>query len=114
MNPGELYFAELASGPRPVIVIVVSRSQFNRGKYVTIVPLTTKRLSERSSLPNCVLLDKGRFGVTKKCVAQADQIAVINSNRLRQPSIGKLDFDTHRSLINAIGYVLSANCELAY
>lgn len=112
MNPGELYWAELASGRRPVIV--VSRSQFNRGTYVTIVPLTTSRLSERSSLPNCILLEKGRFGVPQTCVAQADQIAVIDSNRLMQPAIGKLDFDTHRFLINAIGYVLSANCELSY
>lgn len=112
MNPGELYWAELASGRRPVIV--VSRSQFNLGTYVTIVPLTTSRLSERSSLPNCILLPKGRFGISKTCVAQADQIAVIDSARLRPPAIGKLDFDSHRSLINAIGYVLNANCELAY
>ena len=112
MNPGELYWAELASGRRPVIV--VSRSQFNLGTYVTIVPLTTSRLSERASLPNCILLPKGRFGISKTCVAQADQIAVIDSARLRPPAIGKLDFDSHRSLINAIGYVLNANCELAY
>ena len=39
MSPGELYWADLGAGRRPILV--VSRSDFNRGNYVTAVLLTT-------------------------------------------------------------------------
>jgi len=111
MRPGEIHWAEIGGAPRPVIV--VSREELNRGNYVTIVPLTSSRLEHRRELPNCVPIKRGSFGIEKDCVAQADQLAVIESSLLVSGCIGTLDFPTHQSLIHAIAYVLTATCELA-
>lgn len=109
MGSCEIFWAELAGGKRPVIV--VSQELFNRGHYVTVVPLTTSKLAERAAMPNCVHFERGQFGLPKECVAQAEQIAVIETSRLWPSSIGRIDANAHRSLIQAIGFVLSATCE---
>ncbi|MBM4069815.1 MAG: type II toxin-antitoxin system PemK/MazF family toxin [Planctomycetes bacterium] len=43
MRPGELYWADLDAGRRPLLV--VSREELNRGNYVVAVLLTTANLS---------------------------------------------------------------------
>jgi mRNA-degrading endonuclease toxin of MazEF toxin-antitoxin module len=49
--------------PHPVIV--VSREALNRGRYVLAVMITSARFSVRSTLPHCVPIRAGEFGLTK-------------------------------------------------
>ena len=111
MNAGDIYWAELAGGRHPVVV--VSCDIFNRGEYVVVVPITSTRVAERSELPNCVAFRAGEFGLPKACVAQAEQIACIESRVLDGELLGRLNLSCHRRLVHAIGYTLSAVCELA-
>jgi hypothetical protein len=92
---------------------VVSREELNRGDYVVGVPLTSRRLGARESVPNCVAFRANQFGLTKDCVAQAEALAQVGVHELDVESgpIGRLDGSSHRLLLKAIGYVLAANYE---
>jgi mRNA-degrading endonuclease toxin of MazEF toxin-antitoxin module len=109
---GEIYWA-LLEGPVRRPVIVVSREELNRGRYVVVVPLTSQRLEQRRALPNCVPLRAGQFGLTKDCAAQAEAVAQVHQDELDlEPGpIGILDPTTFRALLKAIGYVLGADVE---
>jgi mRNA-degrading endonuclease toxin of MazEF toxin-antitoxin module len=111
-KPGEVYWA-LMEGPEPRPVIVVSREELNRGDYVAAVPVTSRGLGERRSLPSCVAFRAGQFGLTKDCVAQAEAIAQVAKDELDLDTgpVGVLDSATSRELLKAIGYVLGADCE---
>jgi mRNA-degrading endonuclease toxin of MazEF toxin-antitoxin module len=74
--PGEIYYADHGNDESRR-VLVVSRAELNHGKYVTVVPFTSKRLDDRKYLPNCVFFHANEFGLTVDCVVQADQIAAI-------------------------------------
>jgi mRNA-degrading endonuclease toxin of MazEF toxin-antitoxin module len=52
MRPGEVYLAETDAGIRPVVV--VSREELNRGKWVVAVLVTSAQFPLRSILPHCV------------------------------------------------------------
>lgn len=111
MTPGDIYLTRDAAGKaRPVIV--VSKSKFNRGDYYLGVPLTTARLHLRRSLPNCVLLGKGAFGLWKECVAQADGLSLFRRTDLirKNPHIGTVSGAKLEELIGAVGYVIGADC----
>ena len=111
-SPGELYWAYIESEePRPIIV--VSQRELNLGKYVVVVPLTSTNLEKRWSLRNCVSFKGGSFGLSKDCVAQCEAITFIEKESLILNSgpIGKLDGEKWRLLVNAIGYVICAECE---
>jgi mRNA-degrading endonuclease toxin of MazEF toxin-antitoxin module len=83
MNPGEIYWANLAAGRRPIIV--VSRPDLNRGNYVVAVLCTTARFAVRSTLPNCVPFKAGEFGFPHDCVAQGETISFWISKTLTLP-----------------------------
>ena len=53
MNPGEVYWADLAVGRRPIII--VSRGDLNRGNYAVAVLCTTAHFTVRSKLPTLLL-----------------------------------------------------------
>lgn len=60
IRPGEVYVADFdQAGPHPVIV--VSREELNRGRYLLVVAYTSAHLAIRRTLPNCVLLKAGQF-----------------------------------------------------
>ena len=111
MNPGELYWADLGSGRRPVLV--VSRNEFNRGTYVTVALLTTANFDVRSQLPNCVPVRAGEFGIIRDCVIQCETITLLNQSDvdIDAGAIGIIDDERLRTVILAIGHVLDANCE---
>jgi mRNA-degrading endonuclease toxin of MazEF toxin-antitoxin module len=112
INPGEIYFATLnGAGRRPVIV--VSKESFNRGRFVVVVPCTSRSFLKRKTLPNCVPILAGQFGLPQDCVAQCELIASIEVDSLdaHPGPIGTLDDPTWRSLIQAIGHVLDFACE---
>lgn len=111
ISPGEIFFATVNGGSRPVIV--VSRESFNRGGFVSVVPCTTKHLQRRRSRPNCVALMAGQFGLAQDCVAQCELIAAIDKNSLDVGNgpLGTVDDTTFRSIIKAIGHVLDSDCE---
>jgi len=110
LRPGEVY--RLTEGDRPAIV--VSREALNRGDYVVVVPVTTKRLDARRNLPNCVYFRGGQFGFDKECVAQAEAITLVDKAVLDLGAgpAGRLSEEVMRDLIRAIGNVVGAECEL--
>src|SRR5438105_3336166 len=111
MNPGEIYWADLDSGRRPVVV--VSRESLNRGRYVVAVLFTIANRALRSTLPNCVSFQAGEFGLPEACVAQCETVSFIESSRLDFTSglIGALDAEKLREIVQALGYVFCAECE---
>lgn len=111
MNIGQVYWANLPSGRHPVVV--VSRDALNRGSHVVVVPLTTTRVAEQSSLANCVYLRQGDGGLPKDCIVKADQIASILTTRIEHQPIGTLSDRLVREIVHAIGYTISAVCEPA-
>ena len=112
IQPGEIYFADMGGDDRHRIIIV-SREALNRGKYVVAVPCTSTRFDERRTLPECVPFLAGQFGMTKDCVARADQITYIEVEDIDLESgvIANLSDEKMREVILAIGHVLDANCE---
>jgi mRNA-degrading endonuclease toxin of MazEF toxin-antitoxin module len=110
MNPGEIYMADLGDAtPHPVII--VSREELNRGDRAVVVFCTSRRSGVRSSLPHCVPFQAGQFGFTKDCVAQCENIFVVDKNRLDSNPIGILDAVALRDVIKAIGNVIDSDCE---
>lgn len=111
MTPGEIYWANLTSGRRPVVV--VSREAFNRGMYIQIIPFTSKHFEKRSKLRNCVPFRHGECGLPMDCVAQCEMLAAVEKSELdaSAPLLGTLDELKSREIIRALGYVFCAECE---
>jgi mRNA-degrading endonuclease toxin of MazEF toxin-antitoxin module len=110
IEQGEIYLADLdATTPHPVLV--VSREELNRGDRFVAVLITSGKFALRSTLPNCVPFHAGQFGLTKDCVAQCENIFLVDVRALRAGALGKLDDTTLREVIKAIGYVMSSDCE---
>jgi len=112
IQPGEIYMADLDDTvPHPVLV--VSREELNRGRWVMAVLITAGRFAVRSTLPNCVEFRAGHFGLTKDCVAQCEQTLALQVAQLDLASgpTWKLDSATIRDVIKAIGYVIESDCE---
>ena len=111
-RPGEIWYGYTTSGGKKRVV-VVSREGLNRGNYITIVPITSKRFESRKRLPNCVPLHAGRFDLSENCVAQAENMTLLDQSDLdfdRGP-IAELDGETMRDLVKAIGNVIGSDCE---
>src|SRR5205085_1298303 len=110
MNPGEVYMADLGEAtPHPVIV--VSREDLNRGDRVVAVLCTSQKFAVRSALPHCVPFHVGQFGFTKDCVAQCENIFIVDKNNLDAAPTGKIDDVALRDLVKAIGNVIDSDCE---
>jgi mRNA-degrading endonuclease toxin of MazEF toxin-antitoxin module len=111
MSPGEIYWADLAVGRRPIIV--VSREDLNRGNYVVAVLCTTAQFAVRSTLPNCVPFQAGEFGFPQDCVAQCEAITFVDKQDIDSASgtLGALDDARMREVIHALGHVLDSDCE---
>jgi mRNA-degrading endonuclease toxin of MazEF toxin-antitoxin module len=112
INPGEIFYATVdGAGTRPVIV--VSQEPFNRGRFVCVVPCTSKKFLQRRNFPNCVPFNAGQFGFHLDSVAQCELVAAVEINNLDLSSgpIGTLDDVALRSVIKAIGHVLDSDCE---
>ena len=109
---GEIYLEGVgAEKKRPCVV--VSRGNQNRGDYVVIVPITSRKFVERSQYANCVVFREGDFGLDTDCVAQAEHVhaALKSYLDLNGGPLGTLDGERIREMIRAIGYVISADCE---
>jgi mRNA-degrading endonuclease toxin of MazEF toxin-antitoxin module len=113
MKPGEVYMADFdAAGRHPVIV--VSRDDLNRGRYVLAVVCTSARYAIRRTLPQCVPFRSGEFGFTADCVAQCENMLSIEMSDILDRDagpIGVLDDLRLRDVIRAIGYVMESDCE---
>ena len=114
MDPrtGEIYWYGVErAGRRPAIV--VSREELNRGGRILIVPITSKKYEIRSELPNCVPFRVGEYGFDRNCVAQAENITLVEMCDLDVDAgpFAVLDEAVMRNLVRAIGYVISAECE---
>lgn len=111
-KPGQVWYGFTESGERKR-VIIVSREELNRGNYATIVALTSKKFELRKRLPHNVPLYAGRFGLTENCVAQAENITIVERTDLdfHEGPIAELDGETMRALVKAIGNVIGSDCE---
>ena len=111
MNPGEIYMADLGEAlSHPVIV--VSREELNRRRHrVVAVLCTSQKFALRSPLAHCIPFRAGQFGFTKDCVAQCENIFLIDKASLSPGPLGVLDDMTLRDVVKAIGHVLDSDCE---
>jgi mRNA-degrading endonuclease toxin of MazEF toxin-antitoxin module len=110
MNPGEIYMADLGETvAHPVIV--VSREELNRGDRVVVVLCTSQKLAIRSTLPHCVPFQAGQFGFSKDCVAQCENIFLVEKDSPEASPIGVLSDVALRDVIKAIGHVMDSDCE---
>lgn len=111
LRPGQIWWAHTANGLKQRLI--VSEERFNRGNYVTIVPITSKRVAERRALPNCVFLPSGQFCQTSDSVVQCEGIALVERTYLsiEDGMIAELDATTMREVIRAVGVVIGAECE---
>ena len=110
---GEVYWADYPDDTDRHLVIVVSRDELNNGHYVTVVPVTSASYEGRKNLPNCVPFRAGEACFNKDCVAQAENVGLLE--------IAYLDLDAGpqavltsvqiRALVHAIGYVIDSDCE---
>lgn len=93
-------------------LVVLSRRELNRGQQLVGALLTSADFDYRSTLPNCVPFRAGDFGLTKDCVLQGESVfsARVAHLDLDDP-IGRIDEETMRDVIRAIGDVFDADCE---
>jgi mRNA-degrading endonuclease toxin of MazEF toxin-antitoxin module len=112
-RPGDIYLVDTEAGKRPVVL--VSREELNRGRWVVGVLLTSASFATRSALPHCVAFRAGEFGLSKDCVAQAETISFLDVSDLDLDHgvVGHLDEIRMRDLIRAIGNMLGSECEPA-
>lgn len=112
IEPGEVYWADIPAGGRHPI-IVISREELNRGRYVLAVACTSVRFASRRHLLNCVPFLAGQFGFTSDCVAQCENIVSVEKSQIDLAAglLGVLDESTFRDVIRAVGYVMDSDCE---
>jgi len=110
MEQGEIYIADLGNANNHP-VIVISRSDLNRGTRVICVMVTSQKFAARSLLPNCVPFQAGQFGLTTNCVAQCENLLNLDKSRLAPQMVGKLDDTAMRNVVLAIGNVIDSYCE---
>jgi mRNA-degrading endonuclease toxin of MazEF toxin-antitoxin module len=94
-------------------VVIVSREELNRGKYVVAALITSAQFAVRSKLAKGVPLQAGQFGMTKDCVIQGETAGPLRVARMDVVSgpVAKLDDITFRDVIRAVGYVMDSDCE---
>lgn len=94
-------------------VIVVSREEHNRGRYLLVVVCTSARFALRRTLPSCVPFSAGQFGFLADCVAQCENLLSVDKAQIDLDAgpIGCMDEAYLRDIIRAIGHVLEADCE---
>ena len=111
-QPGDIFYADIG-GEEDHRVIIISRESLNRGNYVLVVPVTSKRFEERRHNPHCVAFWADQFGFTCNCVAQAEGTTLLETNVLdfNRGIQGQLDGAALRNVIKAIGFVICADCE---
>lgn len=111
IRPGEIYQADTDAGKRPVVI--VSREELNQGRWVAVVLMTSAQFALRSTLPHCVPIRAGEFGLTKDCVAQAETITylAISDLDIGDGPLGLLDAQRMRELIRAVGNMMGSDCE---
>ena len=95
--------------PHPVIV--VSRQELYRGDRVVVVLCTSQKFALRSTLAHCVPFKAGQFGFSKDCVAQCENIFLVDKDSLEAHPTGVLDDVALRDVIKAIGHVIDSDCE---
>jgi mRNA-degrading endonuclease toxin of MazEF toxin-antitoxin module len=110
MNAGEIYMADLGEATTHP-VIVVSKEELNRGDRAVVVLCTSQKLAVRSKLPHCVPFQAGQFGFTKDCVAQCENVFMVDKDSLVADPIGALSDEAFRRVVKAIGNVIDSDCE---
>lgn len=108
--PGEIYRVDLPPAGEHLFVIV-SREELNRGRQVLAAMITSSRFALRSRLANCVPLRAGDFGLSQNCVIQCENVVSIEADALLGDPVARLDEETIRTMIKALGFVFAADCE---
>ncbi len=78
---GDVYWTKSNSEQlRPVLI--VSRTEMNRGSGVVVVPFYSQQIEKRRALESCVFFQAGDGGLKKDCVAKCDEIGIRDISRL--------------------------------
>lgn len=108
-RPGEVHLADLESiGPH--YVVVLSREELNRGRWVMVALISSRKVEVRSKLRNCVPITAGEFGLTTDCVVLGESVINLLHEELLE-HVGTLDDDRMREVVRAVGYAMGAECE---
>ena len=109
IHQGEIFLADFEElEPHPVVI--VSREELNRGSWVVVALITSRRFEERSTLPNCLPLRSGEFGLKRDCVIQCESLFSLRREMLGE-HLGRLDGARQRELVKALGNMLDSDCE---
>jgi mRNA interferase MazF len=88
-------------------VLVISREQINQMlPVVNVIPLTSRKSSERVIYPNEVLLPSGTAGLRVDSIALCYQIRTLDKSRLEQDWGELADADLRQELRGAIRFQL--------
>lgn len=97
---------DVAGKARPVLV--VSRDQLNQGTSVVVIPFYSQQLERRRTQRYCVPFNAGDGGLSKECVAKADEIGVVDKTAIdtQRGAIGRLNAAQMAEVVKAVRYVL--------
>lgn len=118
MQRGEIYWlpwdlhglddGEIVKEKKARPIVVVSRDNLNGGSSVLVVPFSTAKLELRQSQRQFVHFRAGEHGLTKDCVAVADQITYVDKKLIdwRKDKIGHIDALGMDRIVKAIRWAL--------
>ena len=80
----------------------------NAGRSVLAVPFYSQQLQRRGSLPSCAAFDGGEGGLTKDCVAKADELGVLDKALLDLAAgpLGRFNESQMQRLMQAVAWML--------
>ncbi len=109
IRPGEVYLADFESiGPH--YIAILAREELNRGRWVMVALISSRKYEVRRKLRNCIAIGAGEFGLTTDCVVLGESVINLLHEELLE-HVGTFDDDRMRDVVRAVGYAMSAECE---
>ena len=109
VSRGEVWLADLSptrgteqAGVRPVLVVQTDRAN-PHSPHTIVIPFTTR--IHKKLLPSHVMIPAGEGGLTQDSVALAEQIRVVDHNRLIR-KLGQLPAVRMQEIDNALRTIL--------
>lgn len=108
---GELYLLKSDAVGKARPVLIMSRTELNKGSYCLVVPLYSSQFENRKHLRTCVVFQAGEFGLACDCVAKTDEVTQhkLVDIRLGNGPLGIVPADRMQLVSDAVGYSLGIN-----
>lgn len=99
---GQIYIWKHDEVEKSRPVVIVSRKELNGGEKVVTVPITSQQIDKRREMKNCVVLEAGVGGVSRRSVVKCGDVTLLRISALdmKRGKIGELDAD-HLKLVDA-------------